>query len=145
ARPSADGRWLYYASHSGDLDSDHLPEWTIKRRELATGTDETLVSAPRSPRPDLLIGTAFRPVISPDGRTLVYGARARGLTGLRVLDLETRADRWLAYPVQQDESMASGWRDLLPRFDFTADSRTLIVNQDGHFARIDVTTGARTP
>jgi Tol biopolymer transport system component/imidazolonepropionase-like amidohydrolase len=144
ARPSADGRYLYYASHTGEFDNDHLPEWRIRRRDLATGRDETIVAAPRSPRTDMIIGTAMRPVVAPDGRTLVYATRVRGRTGLRVLDLETREDRWLAYPTQQDESMASGWRDLVPRADFSADSRSLYLNDDGHIVRIDLATGAKT-
>jgi Tol biopolymer transport system component len=74
ARPSVDGRYLYYASHSGEFDFDRLPEWTIQRRDLGSNHDETLVSAPRSPRTDLVIGTAMRPAIAPDGRTLVYAA-----------------------------------------------------------------------
>ena len=148
ARPSVDGRYLYYASHSGEFDFDKLPEWTIQRRDLVNNEDskhdETLVSAPRSPRADLVIGTAMRPAIAPDGRTLVYAARARGRTGLRLLDLDTRADRWLAYPTQQDESMASATRDLLPRCDFSADSRSLYLNDAGHIVRIDLATGTKT-
>src|SRR6185437_4994845 len=107
---------------------DRLPEWTIVRRDLASGKDQVLVSAPRSPRPDLVLGTAFRPAVSHDGRLLVYGARDRGRTGLRLLNLETLEDRWLHFPVQQDELQASGWRDLLPRHVFSSDDRALIAN-----------------
>ena len=68
AAPSHDGRWLYYAVHVGPRDTGVTPEWTIRRRDLRDGREETLVSAPRSPRPDLVLGTAMRPAISPDGR-----------------------------------------------------------------------------
>lgn len=146
AAPSSDGRFLYYAAHVGDLDSDRLPEWTIRRRDLGTGAEETLISAPRSPRPDLIQGTAFSPVVSPDGRLLVYGTRANGRTGLRMLDLGTREDRWLAYPLEtQDELMASGWRGFLPRFVFTADSRSLLINDAGCINRLDLATSRMTP
>ena len=101
------------------------------RRELGTGRERVLVYAPRSPRPDLVLGTAFRPAVSHDGKLLVYGARDRGRTGLRLLNLETLEDRWLRYPVQQDELQASGWRDLLPRHVFSADDRALIANDGG--------------
>ena len=143
AFPSADGRYLYYARHIGGNDFDRLPEWTIVQRDLASGADQVLVSAPRSPRPDLVLGTAFRPAASPDGRWLVYGARDRGQTGLRLLDLETRDDRWLAFPVQQDELQASGWRDLLPRHVFTRDGKGVIANIGGKLVRIDIASGAQ--
>jgi Tol biopolymer transport system component len=142
--PSADGRFLYFARHVGANDFDRLPEWTIARRDLGSGKDEVLVSAPRSPRPDLALGTAFRPAVSHDGRFLIYGARDRGLTGLRLLDLETHADRWLKFPIQQDESQASGWRDLLPRQVFSRDDRAVIANLGGKIVRIDVGSGTET-
>lgn len=143
AAPSADGQYLYFARHIGSNDHARTPEWTIVRRDLTSGEDEVLVSAPRSPRPDLVLGTAFRPAVSPDGRLLVYGARDRGRTGLRLLNLETRDDRWLAFPVQQDEVQASGWRDLLPRHVFTPDSRALILNEGGKLVRLNIADGTR--
>jgi len=144
AFPSADGRFLYFSRHIGTNDFDRLPEWTIERRDLGSGKDEVLVSAPRSPRPDLALGTAFRPAVSHDGRLLIYGSRDRGLTGLRLLDLETHADRWLKFPIQQDESQASGWRDLLPRHVFSRDDRAVIVNLGGKIVRIDIASGTET-
>jgi dipeptidyl aminopeptidase/acylaminoacyl peptidase len=144
AFPSADGKFLYFARHIGETDPEHLPEWSIVRRNLENGRDEVLVSAPRSPRPDLLLGTAFRPAVSHDGRLLIYGARDRGLTGLRLLNLETHADRWLKYPIQQDETQASGWRDLLPRHIFSRDDKALILNFNGRLARVDIASGDET-
>ncbi len=144
AAPSPDGRFLYYAKRLGEPPGDATAEWTIVRRDLASGAEETIVSAPRSYRPDLLLGTAFRPALSPDGKRLVYGARDRGRTGLRLLDLETREDRWLALPVQQDETGAGASRDLLPRHTFTSDGRALIVSAGGGLQRIDVASGAAT-
>lgn len=142
AAPSADGKYLYFARHIGENDFAKLPEWTIVQRELASGREQVLVYAPRSPRPDLVLGTAFRPAVSHHSRLLVYGARARGRTGLRLLNLATGANRWLRYPVQQDELQASGWRDLLPRYEFTPDDRALIANDGGRLVRIDLESGA---
>ena len=142
--PAPDGRSVYFARHIGANDFDRLPEWTIVRRDLATGKDEVLVAAPRSPRPDLVLGTAFRPAVSHDGKLLVYGARDRGQTGLRLLNLETREDRWLSFPVQVDELQASGWRDLLPRHVFSRDDRAVIANVGGKIVSIDIASGARS-
>jgi Tol biopolymer transport system component len=141
ATPSADGKYLYYAAHTGDLDYNKLPEWTVHRFDLGTRTDETLVSPPRSPRPDLSLGTAFRPRVSPDGRTLVYATRFDGRTGLRLLDLTTQEDRWLAYPVQQDQLMALPGQDLMPRYTFTPDGKALLLSNGGKFERLELATG----
>jgi hypothetical protein len=141
AFPSMDGKFLYFARHIGETEYAKFPEWTIVRRDLGTGHEEVLVYAPRSPRPDLVLGSAFRPAVSHDGKLLVYGVRDRGLTGLRLLNLQTLEDRWLRYPVQQDELMASGWRDLLPRYEFTPDDRALIVNLNGHIVQLELSTG----
>ena len=145
AGASADGRYLYYAAHVGELDYDKVPEWTIRRLDLASHAEETLVSAPRSPRPDLSLGTAFRPRVSPDGRKVVYATRFDGRTGLRVLDLETQDDRWLAYPVQQDQLMSFSSQDLLPRYTFTRDGQALILSTGGKFERLDLANGRATP
>ena len=145
AAPTRDGRYLYFAGHVGDLDYDKVPEWTIRRLDLASGAEHTIVSAPRGPRPDLSLGTAFRPRVSPDGRTLVYATRLDGRTGLRVLDLVTQEDRPLEYPVQQDQLMVLPGQDLLPRSVFTPDGKSLLLTQDGGFARVDLATGRATP
>ncbi|MBV6418165.1 MAG: Protein TolB [Steroidobacteraceae bacterium] len=145
AHPSADGRYLYYAAHVGDFDYDKVPEWTIRRLDLATRIETTLIAAPRGPRPDLSLGTAFRPRISPDGRTLVYATRLDGRTGLRVLDLVSQEDRRLAYPVQQGQLMSLPGQDLLPRYVFTPDGKSLLLANGGGFEQLDLATGKATP
>jgi Tol biopolymer transport system component len=145
AAPSADGRYLYYAAHVGKEDYQHLPEWVIRRLDLRTHAEETLVSPPRSPRPDLSLGSSFRPAISPDGNTLVYAVRHDGETGLRVLDLRTGSDRWLAFPVQQDQLMSLAAQDLLPRYTFTADGGALLLTRHGHIERLELASGEFTP
>ena len=145
AAASRDGRYLYYAAHRGRLEFQHLPEWEIRRLDLRTRAEDTVVSAPRSPRPDLSLGSYFRPVLSPDGNLLVYATHHDGNTGLRVLDLRSGADRWLSYPVQQDQLMAFATQDLLPRYTFTPDGRALLLARRGHFERFDLASGERRP
>ena len=132
---SPDGRYLYYASKMGlGFDDDNIfPLWHIVRRNLATGEEETVVTAQ---------GSAFRPVISPNGKLLVYGTRFQGKTGLRIRNLETDSDTWLVYPVQRDDQEASASRDLLPRYAFTPDSKAIVVNYGGLIHRIDVSSRA---
>ena len=92
AWPSPDGRSVVFARAAGRL-GDRLPAWTIVRRDGASGEETVLVSAPASPRTDLILGSFFRPVLSPDGRLMAYGSRYEGQAGLRLLDLETGADQ----------------------------------------------------
>ncbi|TLY70574.1 MAG: amidohydrolase, partial [Gammaproteobacteria bacterium] len=141
---SMDGRFLYYASHTGAIKLGTTPEWTVKRRDLASGEEETVVFANHGPRPDLNSATAFRPAVSPDGKTVVYGTHYDGATGLRLLNLETREDRWLAFPVQQDQLEASSWSDILPGYGFTPDGRALILSRDGKIQRLELASGTRT-
>src|SRR5207237_2475743 len=141
---SREGRFIYYASHTGRIELGQIPQWTIKRRNLKTGEEETVVYANLSPRPDLNSETAFRPVLSPDGRQLVYGTHLDGRTGLRLLALDPLTDRSLAYPVQQDQLGASSWSDLLPGYAFTPDGRALILSDGGKLRRLDVASGHST-
>ncbi|CAA9502719.1 MAG: tolB protein precursor, periplasmic protein involved in the tonb-independent uptake of group A colicins [uncultured Sphingomonas sp.] len=142
--PTPDGRAILFARAEGRL-SDELAAWTIVRRELDSGEETVLVSAPPSYRSDLVQGSFFRPVLSPDGRTLAYGSRHEGQTGLRLLDLGSGRDRWLAFPVQHDQAQASSWLDLLPRFDFTPDGRSVVFTRGAKLHRVDVATGTVSP
>ncbi|CAA9520385.1 MAG: tolB protein precursor, periplasmic protein involved in the tonb-independent uptake of group A colicins [uncultured Sphingomonas sp.] len=140
AWPTPDGRAVLFARAEGRL-SDDLAAWTIVRRELGSGEETVLVSAPPSYRTDLVQGSFFRPVLSPDGRLLAYGSRHEGQTGLRLLDLRTGRDRWLAFPVQHDQAQAASWSDLLPRFDFTPDGKAVVFTRGARLHRVEVATG----
>ena len=85
----------------------------------------------------------MRPAISPDGKWLVYGTRHKTQTGLRVRNLETGAERWLAHPVTRDDQESRASRDTLPRYDFMPDGKSLMVPIGGKLQRIDFATGAR--
>ena len=141
---SPDGRFLFMAQHKGGLDAERVDEWTIVRRDLATGSDETIVAAPDGPRKTGNPGAFFRPTLSPDGRLLAYGARLDGQTELRLRDLTTGADRRLAFPVEHDQVQAEAWQDLLPRMTFTRDGTALLIAIRGQIARIAVADGAAT-
>jgi Tol biopolymer transport system component len=132
--PSPDGRYLYYSLKKGGFEYNaELPLWSIARRDLRTGVEDQVITAP---------GSAMRPVLSPDGALLVYATRFDGQTGLRLRTLNSGEDRWLAYPVQHDEQEATPSRDLMPGFDFTPDGRALILSYGGKIQRLDIASGA---
>jgi Tol biopolymer transport system component len=90
-------------------------------------------------------GSAFRPTLSPDGKWLVYGTRFDQQTGLRIRDLDTGEERWLAYPVQRDDQESRASRDIYPGMSFTPDSRYLIATWGGKIWKVPVQQGAGSP
>lgn len=133
AAPSADGRHLYYARRTGATWTSlrEVAPWAIHRRDLATGEDLPWITIPTG---------AMRPVVSRDGRYLAYAARHAFRTGLRLRDLRTQQDRWLAWPVDQDVQngglYSGAYADTLPGFTFAADGGALIAAVDGGLRRI---------
>lgn len=130
---SPDGRYLYYARKNGGFGYGlRLPLWQVARRDLREGTEDTLTDA---------VGSAMRPLLSPDGTRLVYATRHETRTGLRIRDLNTGVDRWLAWPVQRDEQESRFTRDLFPGYAFTPDGRSVVYTRDGGIWRVDVASG----
>ena len=130
---SPDGRYLYYARKLGGFQYNlRFPLWQIARRDLITGDEDILTQA---------LGSAIRPLISPDGSKLVYGTRYETQTGLRLRDLKTGEDRWLLFPVQRDDQESRFTRDLLPGYAFTPNGRELILTFGGKINRVNLTSG----
>ena len=77
------------------------------------------------------MGSAMRPILSPDGKKLVYATRFEMGTGLRVRDLETSEDRWLIYPVTRDDQESRATRDTMPGYTFMPDGKSLLVPING--------------
>ena len=103
---SPDGKFFYYARRTGGFTYNAtFPLWQIVRRDRTTGDEDVITDAP---------GSAFRPVLSPDGKKMVYGTRYETETGLRIRDLSTGEDRWLKYPIQRDDQESRATRDVLP-------------------------------
>ncbi|HSR50189.1 MAG TPA: amidohydrolase family protein [Acidobacteriota bacterium] len=133
AAVSPDGRFLYYAQRGGGSVYNQMSfDWEIHRRDMISGESDRVTQAQ---------GGAFRPLISPDGKHLVYGTRYEAETGLRIRNLDSGQDRWLKYPVQRDDMESRGSRDLFPSYAFTPDGDSLIVTYDGKIHRIDISSG----
>jgi Tol biopolymer transport system component len=132
---SPDGRYIYYAVRTGAFTYNAMfPLWQIVRFDRTTGETTTLTNAQ---------GSAMRPVLSPDGKMLVYATRYETGTGLRVRDLETGEERWLIYPVTRDDQESRATRDTMPGYAFLPDGRALIVPIEGKIWRVDFETGNR--
>ena len=134
AAPTPDGRYIWYAGRNGDWAYNALfPQLQLYRYDRETGNSTVMTSR---------YGSAFRPAVSPDGRWLVYGTREGAETGLRLRDLATGDERWLAYPVQRDEQESRAPLDVLPGFSFTPDARAVVASWGGEIWRVPVDSGA---
>ncbi|MEJ6011401.1 amidohydrolase family protein [Novosphingobium aquae] len=130
--PSHDGKWLYFARRTGDLSFEDPVPWTVVRRNVATGAEETVIDNTGGRE---AAGEAyFRPVISPDGKQLAYATRRMAQTTLRVRNLTTGVDRDLG-PAPLDLMNGAAWIDLIPRYSFTPDSKAILIAYNGKIER----------
>ena len=131
---SPDSRYIWYAGRNGDWTYNALfPQLQLYRYDRERG-QSTLMSS--------RYGSGFRPAISPDGKWLVYGTRERAETGLRIRNLDTGDERWLAYPVQRDDMESRTPLDVLPGYSFTPDNKSIVVSYGGEIWRVPVDSGA---
>jgi WD40 repeat protein len=133
---SADGRYLYYAERRRDFSYNSMfPLWRIKRKDRKTGDEDVIIEQPRS---------AMRPLLSPDGKFILYVTRYETESGLRLRNLETGEDKWVRYPVTRDDQEAIFSRDLFPGYAFLPGAKEIVYNQDGKIRRLNLETGAET-
>src|SRR5262245_61408333 len=129
---SPDGRFVYYAQRTGIFSYYmQFPAWQIVRFDRETSETSTITNAQ---------GSAMRPVLSPDGKHLVYATRFQTRTALRVRDLETSEERWLLNNVTRDDQESRATRDTFPGYAFMPDGKSLIVPIDGKIKRVDFAT-----
>jgi len=125
-----DGRFVYFTQRNGAWNYNaQFPQYQIWSYDRETGEREALSSR---------YGSAVRPTLSPDGKWLVYGSRYENKTGLRVRDLATGDERWLAYPTQRDEMESRAPMDALPGMSFTPDSKELVASYGNKLWRVAI-------
>lgn len=133
---SPDGRFIYYAQRAGTFSYNaQFPLWQVVRFDRDTSEASPITNAQ---------GSAMRPILSPDGKKLIYATRFEGSTALRVRDMETGEERWLINNVTRDDQESRGTRDLMPGYCFMPDGKSLIVPVNGKIQRVDFETGKAT-
>ncbi len=133
----ADSRFLYFSQKAASLQTYH-PQ--IGEYQLAVYDRQTGEIYPASNAQ----GAGMRPVLSPDGRWLVYASRFHTDTGLKLRDLQSGREKWLLYPVQLDVQGAqhASW-DLMPGSSFTPDSQFLITTAGGKLWKVSIPSGKK--
>ena len=127
---SADGRYIYYSSRYGPWNYNaRMPQYQIGMYDRQNAKYNTITSR---------YGSAFTPVLSPDGKWMVYGSRYEDKTGLVLKNLQNGDEKWLAYPVQRDDQESIATMGVLPGMDFTPDSKALIVSFGGKIKRVPI-------
>ncbi len=129
-------RYIWYAQRTGDWQYNAIfPQYQLARYDRDTGKSTVMTSR---------YGSAVRPAISPDEKYLTYGTRFDHQTGLRIRELATGKERWLAYPIQRDDQEARATMDVLPGYSFTPDSRAVIISYGGKIWRVPADGSAAT-
>lgn len=128
---SPDGRYVYFSSHAGGYSGAKLGQYQVTVLDRVTGEAWPITSG---------YGGGLRPVVSPDGRWLVYATRRDAATALRIRDLRTLQEEWLVASIQRDDQEGYGPNDVLPGYAFTPDSRAVIFTADGKIKRVDIAT-----
>lgn len=129
-----DDQYIWFSQRQGDWSYNAiLPQYQIAKFDRETGERHTQTAR---------LGSAFTPTLSSDGKWLVYGTRHETETGLRIRDLDSGEERWLAYPIQRDDQESRATRGVLPSMAFTPDNSAVITTYGGKIWKVPVTNGA---
>jgi imidazolonepropionase-like amidohydrolase/Tol biopolymer transport system component len=133
---SPDGKYIYFSAMAGRFNYNvDLGKWQVQRLNRETGQVDTVTSD---------YGGGLRPVVSPDGRFLLYATRKDGITALRVRDLETRAERWLSRSITRDDQEGFSAEDILPGYAFSRDGRNVFLSIRGKLHKLSFPSGEDT-
>ena len=129
-----DPRYTWFAARTGDWQYNAVgPQYQLYVWDRETG---------RTSQMSTRGGSAFRPALSSDGKYLVYASRFETKTGLRIRNLETQNEEWLAFPVQRDDIESRAPMDAYPGYAFTPDSKAIVVSYGGEIWRVPVDKSA---
>ncbi|MCC7302347.1 MAG: PD40 domain-containing protein [Bacteroidia bacterium] len=134
---SSDGQYVYFSEDmypGGYFQYNKDPNhqiYVVKRYNLKNGETETVTGG---------AGSAFRPQISKDGKTLAFLKRVRTKTVLFLRNLET-GEEWPVYDdLTKDQIEAWAIFGTYPRFSWLS-GKEVIIWSGGKFNRLDVTNG----
>ncbi len=131
-----DPRYLWFAARTGDWQYNSVgAQYQLYVWDKESGRASQMTTR---------FGSGARPTLSPDGKYLVYATRFETKTGLRIRDLQTQQEDWLAFPVQRDDMESRAPMDAYPGYSFTPDSKAVVVTYGGEIWRVPVDKTAPT-
>ena len=135
---SPDGRYVYFSEDVSPgptfqyNKNPHGVIYAIKRLDRQTGRIDTLIATP---------GGAVRPQPSPDGRSLAFVKRIRDKSVLHVMDLKSGEVRPVWDGLSHDQQEAWAIFGPYANFDWTPDSKAVVVWAQGKLWRVDIASG----
>lgn len=125
-----EGDLIYFSRRRGAWNYNaQLPQYQIGTYDREDG-DMAVISS--------RYGSSFTPVLSQDGKWMVYGTRFENETGLVLRNMDSGDEDWLAYPVQRDEQESIAALGVLPGMSFTPDSEHLLASFGGKIHKISI-------
>jgi imidazolonepropionase-like amidohydrolase/Tol biopolymer transport system component len=138
---SPDGRYVYFTedvSPGGGFQYNrdaHGQVYVIQRFDRETGRRITLTGGS---------GSALRPQLSPDGRTIAFVRRVGLKSVLWLRDMESGRERMLWDGLDHDQQEAWAIYGTYPGYDWTPDGKTIVIWAGGKLNSVDVATGRVT-
>ncbi len=133
---SHDGKLLYASRRTGAWNYNaSFPQYSIAVFDFEKNQWSTVASR---------YGSAFSPILSKDGKWLVYGTRYETSTGLVIRDLQSGEEKWLAYPVQRDDQESIANLGVMPSMAFTPDHKFLLTSYGGRIYKVNIQSGQST-
>jgi len=135
---SPDGRYVYYSEDTypgGFFQYNKDPNsqiYVIRRYDREDGDIETVTGGN---------GGAARPQISPDSKTLAFVRRVRTKTVLYLRDLESGLEKPLFQNLSKDQQEAWAIFGVYTNFNWTPDSKNIIVWANGKINKINTESG----
>jgi Tol biopolymer transport system component/imidazolonepropionase-like amidohydrolase len=139
---SPDGRYVYFSEDmypGGYFQYNKDPNsqiYVIRRYDRQEGKVEDVVAGP---------GGACRPQASPDGKKLAFVRRIRTKSVLFVHDLETGQNFPLFDGLDKDQQEAWAIFGVYPGFNWTPDSRHIVIWGQGKLWKVDAANGQASP
>ena len=132
---SRDDRYIYYSARQQNF--SYVPNvsnglFQIVRYDRRTGESTPLTSG---------YGGAVRPLLSPDGNTMIFVSRREERSILVSRDLRSGAEKILLDDVTRDEQEGFTQMDLWPNYAFAPDGRSIVFFNKGRIERLDLASG----